>query len=401
MRLHRNIRRFVAGLLILIACACTQATIGAPQWPAKTWPAAKLHGVGVDPAPLDALDAEIRAAKHGYVDSMTVIRCGKLIYDKSYSHDYDKIYAQRVNTPGPLNHDPTGQYNYFNPDWHPFYKRGALHSMQSITKTVTSIVIGAAIARGDFPSVTTPMMKFFDESKLKNVDDRKRRITIEHLLTMTAGMVWNENLPYTDPKNSADLMEASQDWVQFAIDQPMAQEPGTLFNYSSGSSQILSHVFKKATGRDISDYATEHVFRPMGITHYWKRTPTALSDTEGGLYLSAHDLARFGLLFLKNGVWEEKQLLRPEWVKASVAPHTTVDGGPVKYGYKWWLPPYGPDNALAWTASGFGGQRLIVLPREEMIVVFTGWTTLAPPIGPRVAINHAFASLKTPACPAQ
>lgn len=372
----------------------------AQQWPAKTWPAAKPSDVGVDPAPLDALDAEIRAGKHGYVDSITVFRCGKLVYDKSYKHDYDKIYGEQARTPGPLNHDPKGPYNYFNPDWHPFYQRGELHSMQSITKTVTSIVIGVAIARGDFPPVTTPMMKFLDEAKVRNVDAQKRRITIEHLLTMTAGMEWNENLPYNDPKNSADVMEASRDWVQYAVDQPMVQEPGALFNYSSGSSQILSHIFKKATGRDISDYAAEHVFRPMGITHYWKRTPTGLSDTEGGLYLRAHDLAKFGLLFLKGGKWEGNQLLRADWVAESVAPHTTVDQGPVKYGYKWWLPPYGPDNALAWAGSGFGGQRLIVLPKEEMIVVATGWTTLVPSIGMRAVLGSASAAATKFSCAA-
>jgi len=393
------LRQVLVGLLVL-GGPVGHLAVQAQQWPAKTWPVAKPSEVGLDPAPLDALDTEIRAGKHGYVDSMTVIRCGKLVYDKSYKHDYDKIYGEHAHTPGPLNHDPKGPYNYFNPDWHPFYQRGELHSMQSITKTVTSIVIGVAIARGDFPPVTSPMMKFFDEMKIKHVDARKRRITIEHLLTMTAGMEWNENLPYNDPKNSAIVMEASHDWAQYAVDQPMAQEPGTLFNYSSGSSQILSYIFKKATGRDISDYAAEHVFQPMSITFYWKHTPNGLSDTEGGLFLRAHDLTKFGLLFLQDGKWEGKQLLRPHWVAESVAPHTTVDNGPVKYGYKWWLPPYGADHALAWAGSGFGGQRLIVLPKEEMIVVLTGWTTLAPSIGPRVVLDRAVAAARQFSCTA-
>lgn len=397
-------RQHIAVTLCLLAVASLPASQTGAQaqggWPTKGWAAAQLNAVGMEAGPLDALDAEIRAGKHGYVDSMLVVRCGKLVYEKTYTHDYDKIYGERAKTRGPLNHDPSGPYNYFNPDWHPFYRRGELHSMQSITKTVTSVIIGVAMARGDFPSIDTPILKFFNGARIQKLDPRMRRITIRHLLTMTAGIEWHEDLPYTDPKNSADLMEASHDWVDYAINQPMAEEPGARFNYSSGASQILSHIFKQATQRDISEYATEHFFKPLGITHYWKRTPTGLSDTEGGLYLHGQDLAKIGYLFLQNGVWDGKQLVRAEWVKDSVAAHTTVGDGPVKYGYKWWLPPYGDAGRRAWTGSGFGGQRLLVLSEEEVVMVFTGWTTLAAPLGARVAIHAGLGAVKMKGCAA-
>src|SRR6185436_9996093 len=127
---------------------------------------------------------------------------------------------------GALNaHDPTGPYNYFNPWWHPFYRRGDLHTLQSVTKTVTSVAIGVATGRKAFPSLDTPILKFFDTTKVANIDARKRRLTIRHLLTMTAGLSWNEDLPYNDPNNTASVMEASPDWIQYTIDRPMAAEP--------------------------------------------------------------------------------------------------------------------------------------------------------------------------------
>src|SRR5205085_12659029 len=133
--------------------------------------------------------------------------------------------------------------------WHPYYRRGELHTLQSVTKTITSVVVGTARARHEFPDLDTPVLKFFDEAKVANLDDRKRQMTIRHLLTMTAGLEWNEDLPYEDPKNSAGIMEATLDWVKYTIDRPMAQEPGSLFNYNSGATQLLAHVFRAATGK--------------------------------------------------------------------------------------------------------------------------------------------------------
>jgi CubicO group peptidase (beta-lactamase class C family) len=324
---------------------------------------------------------------------MLVIRHGKIAYDRSYKHDYDGIYAREAAAPGPLNaHDPSGPYNYFNPWWHPFYRRGDLHTMQSVTKTVTSVVIGAATARKEFPPLDTPIMKFFDAAKVANLDDRKRRITIRHLLTMTAGLDWNEDLPYADPNNAASLMEASFDWVQFTIGRPMAQEPGAAFKYSSGATQLLSHIFRTATGKDVEEYAERHLFAPLGIERYfWKRSPSGLIDTEGGLYLKPHDAAKIAYLFLRNGVWDGKPIVHPDWVQASLAPSVTVSPDGVKYGFKWWLYPYGKDGKqMAWGGSGLGGQRPIVFPEYDLLVVFTGWNILPnkPSLTPRVAIDR-------------
>ena len=372
------------GVLILVCGTTAQSPDG--------WLRSTPKAVGLDPKVLAELDADIAAGKYGYIDSMLVIRHGRLVYDRSYPHEYSQIYGKEAKELGALNaHDPTGPYNYFNPWWHPFYRRGDLHTMQSVTKTVTSVVIGVATARGEFPDLATPILKFFDESKVANIDERKRSVTIRHLMTMTGGFDWDEELPYDDPNNSCSLMEASFDWVQFAIDRKMAREPGAAFNYNSGETELLAHIFNAATGRDIEEYAAEHLFAPLGIERYfWKRSPSGLIDTEGGLYLNPHDLAKIAYLFLKKGVWQGKTIVTPEWVTESVTPKVEVDKSGVKYGLKWWLFPYGDGSHVAWAGSGFGGQMPIIVPEHDLVLVFTGWNILTdkPRLSHREAIDR-------------
>jgi CubicO group peptidase (beta-lactamase class C family) len=360
---------------VLLFVLLFQFSVNARQWPSKDWTVATPQSQAMQADSLRAFDDALATGKYGYIDGIFVTRHGKLVYQKTYKHDYGTIYRDKAGKRDGLNQlDPGGPYNYYNSWWHPYYHQTELHSLQSVTKTITSVIIGVAITRKDFPDISTPVLNFFDTAHVKNIDDRKRRMTIRHLLTMTAGFDWNEGLPYSDPRNDAIVMEASFDWVQYIIDKPMAIEPGQSFNYNSGSSQLLSFVFRKATGKDIEEYAAQHLFSPLAIHQfYWKRTPTGLCDTEGGLYLTAPDLAKIYYLFLKNGNWNGKQIVTSEWVKASVTPSISVAQG-VRYGYKWWLYEYGNDQSkLAWAGSGFGGQWPVVIPEYGIVAVFTGW----------------------------
>jgi CubicO group peptidase (beta-lactamase class C family) len=389
----------LVALLLTASLLNAQSHRSGGPWP-RTTPAA----VGLDPAVLAQLDADFAAGKYGYVDGMLIIRHGKLAYDRSYPHDYDSLYRTEARTASALNaHDPSGQYNYFNPWWHPFYRRGDLHSLQSVTKTITSVIIGIAMDRGEFPSLDTPVVQFFDTTYIRNLDDRKRRMTIRHLLTMTTGLDWNEELPYNDPKNSSSLMEASWDWVQYTVDRPMREEPGSVFTYSSGATQLLSHIFRVATGLDIEEYASRYLFAPLGIERwFWKRTPTGLPDTEGGLYLEIHDLAKVPFLFLKNGKWNGRQVVPGAWVTASVTPAVSVTGsrgagGDVQYGLLWWLYSAGDSKRpYAWAGSGFGGQRPIVFPEYDLVAVFTGWNVLPdkPSLDRRTALEGVLAAVR-------
>ena len=349
---------------------------------AQDWPNASAKSVGLNEKALAAFDADIAAGKFGYIDSMTIIRHGKLVFEKRYPHDYDKIYGEQAKKQSPLNpHDPTGPYNYFNSWWHPWYQRGELHTLQSVSKTITSIIIGVARNRKEFPDLDTPVMNFFDASKVSNVDERKKRMTIRHLLTMSPGLDWKEDVPYSDPTNTGIQMEASCDWVEYTINRPMAHEPGKVYHYNSGATQLLAHIFRVATGTDIEDYAARHLFTPLGIKQfYWKRTPSGLVDAEGGMYLRPRDVAKLWYLFLKDGAWDGKQIVAADYVKESLKPAFDLgadrpDGaGMPKYGLKWWLYPYGKDNKMiAWAGSGFGGQRPLVLPEYDIVAVYTAW----------------------------
>ena len=382
-------------LAALVVAATLPVT--AQDWPTRDWSQVSPAAAGLDVESLSRFDAEIAAGKYGHVDSMLVIRRGRIAFERTYRHDYDRIYADHARRKSGLNaNDPTGPYNYFNPWWHPYYRRGELHTLQSVTKTITSVVIGIAVTRREFPDLDTPVLKFFDATKVDNVDDRKRRLTLRHLLTMTTGMEWREDLPYDDPNNTTAVMEASFDWIQMAIAAPMREEPGTTFRYNSGATQILSHVFTAATGQDIEEYAQQHLFAPLGITQfYWKRSPTGLVDTEGGLYLRPRDLAKIWYLFLRDGVWEGRPLVSKSWVRDSVTPAITANARGVKYGYKWWLYPYGKDGKLAWAGSGFGGQSPIAIPEHDLIIVFNAWNILpgGPALTPRVSIDRVLAAL--------
>ena len=209
---------------------------------------------------------------------------------------------------------------------------------------------------------------------------------------MRAGFEWDEfSAPYSSPETDCAQLEAQEDWLQFVLAKPMVSDPGSTFVYNSGVTVLLSGILAKATGKNADQYAEEHLFGPLGITDYhWKKTPLGLPDTEGGLYLKPEDLAKLGLLFLNDGVWDDQRILPEGWVEASVTPwvddinpaNDTDDSG---YGYQWWILDAGSagsaDSPKIYAAMGFGGQYLLVVPDLELITVFTGWNVFGQPPG--------------------
>lgn len=348
---------------------------------AGAWEIATPESVGLSTTVIQALDEDIKSGRYGYIDSLLIARHGKIAFEAYYPHDYPLIYQMEAATPGPLVvNDPSGPYNYFNAWWHPYYRSTDLHSLQSVSKSIVSAVVGIAISRGDFPDLDTPVLSFFDEASVINVDERKRNISLRDLLTMSDGLEWNENLPYIDPRNSFAVMTKTPDWVSHTIDLPMAREPGTAFNYNSGATLLLGHVFNKATGIDVEEYAVEHLFTPLGIDHYyWDRTPFGLTDTQEGLYLSTRDLAKITRLYLQGGRFNETQVISSSWIDESLNPtFLTQQNDGEGYGYLWWSQPYTHRGAehIAYFGKGFGGQRPILLQELDMVIVVTGWNIL-------------------------
>lgn len=390
----RQIMLFALMLVTVLTSALAQEV----PWPTHGWAKDTPANVGLDEKTLAAFDHDLASGKYFLVDSFDVFRCGKSVYGSKYPHDYAKIYGKEAHTRGPLNARLTGSYNYFDPEWHPYYHGTDLHSMQSVSKTVSSIIVGIAVTRGDFKAnLDTPLLHYFDPAKIKNVDDRKRRITLRHVLTMTTGLDWNEETAYDDPKNDSSLMEATDDWIQYVIDRPMAHEPGKVFNYSSGVSELLAYIFEKETGQDIEKYGQKYLFEPLGMDHYWKRTPMGVVDTEGGLYLRSSDLAKIGYLYLHHGNWNGKQVVSKDWVAESLAPFTDAEEG-FKYGFKWWLLPDPVDSGFIWMGRGFGEQLLMVFPKRDLVVVFTGWTILGDTPSLTEYVNRIRSAIKSNDC---
>jgi hypothetical protein len=379
-------------ILLCSFCAKEEAAKQKDLWPTEGWTTSTPEEQGVDEALLSNLDAKFASGDYGYIDGFLIVRNGYLVYEKSYDHDYAKIRAEFGNNPI-LDRQDNLEFNYYHPDYHPFYQGTRLHTLQSATKSVASTVIGIAIGRNDIPGVDVKVMDYFKDHDVQNVDERKKRMTLEDLLTMRPGFEWYENLPLEDPNNSCTRLEKAEDWISFTINHPMEFEPGTVFEYCSGASQLLSAITKKATGMHADEYAETYLFQPLGIAQYhWKKTPKGFADTEGGLYLAARDLAKIGYLFLKDGIWEGKRILPEGWVQSAVHPHvadTAPDNDRINtaYGYQWWLLPLDAQSQeYVFAAMGFGGQYLMISPKNNLIAVFNGWNIFDIPRLPELKI---------------
>ncbi len=385
------------GLLVAMSLSiagCSAAPPATPEvlWPTKDWVVSTPEAEGLDGAPLATLDREFASGAHGQVTGLLVTRRGRVVFERQYTHDFDRLFEGR---------DPVrGAYNYYDPDWHPYYQHGRLHTMQSVSKSVTSALVGIAIGRGELPPVSTKVMPLFSAFRQPPPDPRRDAMTLEHVLTMTTGIQWDEStVAYTDPANSCAGMEKSADWIQFVLDQPMADAPGTRFVYNSGATELLSQLIRQGTGKHAHEYAAEQLFAPLGITDtYWKTTPTGLTDTEGGLYLTARDLAKIGYLYLRDGVWEGRRLLPEGWVTKSTTPLVDTRPGQSrsrKYGYQWWVLPTATGTTTAYAALGYGGQRLLVVPELELVAVVTGWNIYEhPEVAPYTALDRILEAVR-------
>jgi CubicO group peptidase (beta-lactamase class C family) len=332
-----------------------------------------------DTLALAAFADSVTRGDFDFVDGVLVVRDGKTVFSRVWPRDYAGAYPMT---------DPPGPFNYHDADWHPYYNGTRLHTMQSITKSITSIVFGIAVDRGDIAGIDQPIAQFFPEHADDFADHRKARITIRHLLTMTSGILWPEGGAYDSEDDPTGRMEVSDDWVSVVLAQPMEGEPGSIWSYSSGSSALLGAVFLAATGQDIQDYAARYLFTPLGIDGFhWKRSSGGLTDTEGGLYLDMASLAKVGQLYLDGGVWRGTRLVSAAWVAESVRPQQSqpVVRRDKKYGYGrlWWtVAPGVLRDSGAFFGWGYGGQYVLVLPETRTVAVMTQWSLERRPVEP-------------------
>ncbi|NRB51923.1 MAG: serine hydrolase [Saprospiraceae bacterium] len=375
------VRRSLLFTLSLFAMACSTADVSseaaAPtlfSWPSGTMEDAQFATTGVD-----TLETKITAGKYGYIDQLLIIKKGRVIYNKSFENDYQKISKGQSGILGCgyqscSDSSEINIYNYYHPSYHPYYQGSRLHSLQSVTKSIAATIVGIAVKDGHIPGLDQKVLDYFEGYDLSQTDERLKEATLHHLLCMQLGISWNENTAPLDSNNQVVQMEKSEDWIQYVLQQPMDSQPGEKWVYSSGASHLMSGIIKKATGMDIASYAEQHLFGPLDINDYhWKTTPKGLQDTEGGLYLQAEDLAKIGQLYLHKGKWNGQQILSKNWVEEAIKKQVIDlygDGGTEGYGYQWWRP--GGEEEI-WAAMGFGQQFLVVLPKYEVIGVLNGW----------------------------
>ncbi len=322
-------------------------------------------------AVIDSINSEIIDGDYGLIDRFMVIQNDELLADYNYEQDYETI-VQKYDT---TNH----QYNFNSIVWHPYYKKSGLHTLQSVTKSITSILFGIALDLNKEYDVSNKAMPLLNDTDIVLKDERKQNITIENLLTMRSGLQWNEETDHNDTKNDCFLLESSDNWIEYVLSKPMDTIPGTRFVYNGGGTVLLGKIIRSITGKRIDNWAEEKLFEPLGITDfYWKETPDGEIDTEGGLYLKAEDLAKIGSLFLNKGKWNDKQIVSESWVTTStsplikdVKPEWRPDMG---YGYQWWIPEYTSDGKTSiYAGNGYGGQYLMIAPEYNLIIIFNGW----------------------------
>lgn len=248
---------------------------------------------------------------------------------------------------------------------HP-YAQGTKHIVHSCAKSIISTLIGIAIDKGYIKSVNQTILEIFPERTIANLDSRKRAMTLEHVLTMTSGLYTRDS--GRDGYLDMRLMAQSEDWVQYVLDLPMFSMPGTRFLYSNCAALLLSGILQESEGMNALAFAKEYLFDPLGISDVeWLSSPQGVTLGYGKLWLTPHDMAKIGYLYLRNGVWDGKQVVSSMWVNASTAQIRSDTPTGEGYGYQWWVGSAGGYRAL-----GYAGQRIIVLPDQDMVVVFTG-----------------------------
>ena len=305
-------------------------------WPTNGWRTASPESQGMDSNLLAEMLNEIWE-KDIEIHSVLVIRNGYIVLD-AYGYPYDAKVA---------------------------------HHIDACTQSITSALVGIAIDKKYIKDVNQPVLDFFPRRVAKNLDAAKKAMTLENLLTMTTGLKCSDPFLYLQSGMMDMIIPAewrmSADWVQFIIDLPMAGAPGTRYQYCNGAPFLLSAILQEQTGMQALSFAEKNLFGPLGVSEVgWPANPQGITLGYGQMLMRPHDMAKIGYLYLNHGLWDGEQIISSQWIKASTRPfiNTTLLPG---YGYHWWSA--GPG---IYTAAGNKGQFIIVVPKKNVVAVFTG-----------------------------
>ncbi|MGG6892906.1 MULTISPECIES: serine hydrolase domain-containing protein [Rhizobium] len=252
-----------------------------------------------------------------------------------------------------------------------------LHDLRSVTKSIVSLLYGIALDKGLVPPPHAPLFEQFPEYDDLAKDAARSKITIDHALTMTLGMEWDENRPYTDPQNSEIAMENAPDRYRFVLERPLVAEPGTRWIYSGGSVALVGAIIERGSGKRLPDFAREVLFEPLNIAKFhWTAGHDGVASAASGLRLTAPDLLKIGMLLLQKGRWNGERVVSEDWIVQSFSPVISTEDG-LGYGRLWFCgdaPAPALSDPCPWYAGfGNGGQRLWLMPDADIAaVVYSG-----------------------------
>ncbi|WP_326821631.1 serine hydrolase domain-containing protein [Streptosporangium sp. NBC_01756] len=303
------------------------------------WRQRQPEKAGFAPDLADRLDALIRQGRASGLHGVVVTRHGDLVLEH-YGSGADHTW----NT-------PLGTVD-FGPD--------TPHDVRSITKSIVGLLYGIALADGLVPEPGEPILRHFPEYPDLAADSRRARLTVEHALTMTLGLQWDESKPYTSPENDEIGMELAADRYRFVLERPVIEDPGRRWHYSGGAAALVGGLIARGTGRPLEDFARTALFEPLGIGSFeWTAGDDGVAAAASGLRLTPRDLATIGQAVL------DRRVIPADWVESTLRPRVPLWNGS-SYGYLWYVTPDGRA-----TATGNGGQRLFLLPGLDLVVAVT------------------------------
>jgi CubicO group peptidase (beta-lactamase class C family) len=311
---------------------------------ASEWIEARPEEVGLDRDLGGIVETTLAAARPNHeLSAIVVVRHGRLAFER-YFPDPISGFAQ-----------------------HPRATRG----IASVTKSVTGLVYGIALGQGLVPEPDAPLMAQFPEYA-DLASEEKKPLRVEHALTMTLGLKWNEELPYGPATNDASTMARSPDPCRFLLARPVVAAAGAKWVYNGGATELLGRLIAKGAGQSLDEFARAKLFAPLGIeAGHWGVGPDAQPLAASGLRLSARDLARLGQLVLDEGEWNGRAVVPRTWVTQTFWPRIAIGRG-VSYGYQWRLDDSVWPGARCRFASGNGGQRIFAFPAHRLVVATMG-----------------------------
>jgi CubicO group peptidase (beta-lactamase class C family) len=324
------------------------------------WETASPEDVGIDAAVLCKITQELAAQgrmaegpDRRNVHAVLVVRHGKLVFE-AYAAGKDENWVEPL---GVVPHDAATK-----------------HDVRSISKSVVSLLFGIALERKLIAGTDVPVMSFFPEyAELKT--PKWDKILLRHLLSMTPGYDWNEDMVWMDPYSTERAMYEAADPYRYILGREVVYEPDARWQYNSGATTLLGAVLKKSTGKSLDDFAKEALFEPLHIEDVeWGRMINGEPAPGAGLRLRPRDTAKIGQLVLNGGTWHGQRVVPEDWVKQSTKPRFNASwgGGMLQYGYQWWLgtSPFGAGRTVDWIAAfGGGGQRIFIVPTLDLVVV--------------------------------